>query len=346
MFNKIVYVITKPEIGGAQKWIKEQKELLSNRFDVYLITSEPGWLSEQFANDHVFFVRDILSIKSFTASYKISKILREINASVVINNSANAGIHGRLAKIYYNHRSIYVSHGWSCIYNGGRLSKVYCLIEKMLSYLTDNVLCVSKTDFVKAVNQIGISERKLVTITNGIIPLPSLEENCCLGGQLKLAYVGRMIHPKRPDLLLEVISQYPSINIDLIGDGPLLSMLKSQFNSYDNINFLGEVKNFEDFYKYDAFVLTSDSEGLPMSALEAASVGLPLLLSNVGGCSELIDKKKPNGILYNNDFNSLFSAIELLSRNYPVYRRNAYEYRGKFNLYSKYDEYVSLIKGQ
>lgn len=47
MSKKLVYIITKTETGGAQKWIKEQKQLLSKCFDIYLITSEPGWLSEQ-----------------------------------------------------------------------------------------------------------------------------------------------------------------------------------------------------------------------------------------------------------------------------------------------------------
>ncbi|NBD42055.1 glycosyl transferase family 1, partial [Escherichia coli] len=94
MSKKLVYIITKTETGGAQKWIKEQKQLLSKCFDIYLITSEPGWLSEQFTEDHVFYVKDILSFKSIFASYKIAKILRKLNASVVINNSANAGLHG------------------------------------------------------------------------------------------------------------------------------------------------------------------------------------------------------------------------------------------------------------
>lgn len=36
MSKKLVYIITKTETGGAQKWIKEQKQLLSKCFDIYL----------------------------------------------------------------------------------------------------------------------------------------------------------------------------------------------------------------------------------------------------------------------------------------------------------------------
>ena len=344
MAKKIVYIITKAEVGGAQKWIKEQKDLLSNCFDIYLITSAPGWLSEQFEEDHVFYVKDILSFKSLLASYKISKILREIDAAVVISNSASAGIHGRLAKLYFNHRSIYVSHGWSCIYNGGRYSKIFCLIEKFLSLFTNNILCVSKKDREKALGQIGISDCKIITITNGIMPLQSRVSGS-IHDQLKLVFVGRMIHPKRPDLLLNVVSQFNSVSIDMIGDGPLLPTLKEKYKSFSNIHFLGEVKNFENFYKYDAFVLTSDSEGLPMSALEAASVGLPMLLSDVGGCSELIDEHNPNGILYQNTPESLTAALKTLIRDYRMYENYAEEKKDRYSLLSKYDDYVYLING-
>ncbi|WP_137593636.1 glycosyltransferase, partial [Escherichia coli] len=95
-----------------------------------------------------------------------------------------------------------------------------------------------------------------------------------------------------------------------------------------------------------AFVLTSDSEGLPMSALEAASAGLPMLLSDVGGCSELIDNLNPNGILYNNEIESICEAIKKLIRDYPSYELFAKQQKERFSLLSKYDEYLNLINGK
>ncbi|EFF3562678.1 glycosyltransferase family 4 protein, partial [Escherichia coli] len=185
----------------------------------------------------------------------------------------------------------------------------------------------------------------LVTITNGIMPL---RPRTCdrLNGELNLVFVGRMIPPKRPDLLLYVVSQFSNVKIDMIGDGPLLEGLRHKYGSFKNIRFLGEIKNFDGFYKYDAFVLTSDSEGLPMSALEAASAGLPMLLSDVGGCSELIDNLNPNGILYNNEIESICEAIKKLIRDYPSYELFAKQQKERFSLLSKYDEYLNLINGK
>ena len=42
MSKKLVYIITKTETGGAQKWIKEQKQLLSKCFDIYLLLPNRG----------------------------------------------------------------------------------------------------------------------------------------------------------------------------------------------------------------------------------------------------------------------------------------------------------------
>ncbi|MCW0135793.1 hypothetical protein OIU92_00875 [Escherichia coli] len=47
---------------------------------------------------------------------------------------------------------------------------------------------------------------------------------------------------------------------------------------------MGEVNNFYNYHEYDLFSLISDSEGLPMSGLEAHTAAIPLLLSDVGGC--------------------------------------------------------------
>ena len=60
--------------------------------------------------------------------------------------------------------------------------------------------------------------------------------------------------------------------------------------------------------KTSVFSLISDSEGLPLSALEAMSSELPIILSDVGGCFELIDE---NGILVKNNVNEMTQIISL-----------------------------------
>lgn len=78
-----------------------------------------------FEPEKVKIVPGLVSMLKPGAIFKISSALKEFNADLVISNSATAGLYSRLAKIFYRHKHIYVSHGWSCIYNGGRFEKYF-----------------------------------------------------------------------------------------------------------------------------------------------------------------------------------------------------------------------------
>ncbi|HHR6146991.1 TPA: glycosyltransferase [Providencia alcalifaciens] len=345
MNKKIAIAITKSEIGGAQTWVLELYNILKLNFDVYLITSEKGWLTSQFPIDKIFIIPELASTKKPSCIFKISKILKNNSIDTVISNSANAGLYARLAKLLKPHNHIYVSHGWSCIYNGGRFKNIFCWIEKSLSLMSNTILCVSEQDKKNAINIIGISENKISVIKNRISPLRRKEK---VNSRLKALFVGRMVHPKRADLFIEAAKKTPSVDFYLVGDGPLLENFKSQYSDkHENIFFLGEINNFDAYYDFDIFVLCSDSEGLPMSAIEAGSAGLPLILSNVGGCSELIypSDNKSNGLLVNNDVDSLLKALTEISENYLAYYDCAQNMRYQFDIESIGHEYIKLIQG-
>ncbi|HDU8583531.1 TPA: glycosyltransferase [Morganella morganii] len=345
MKKKIAIVITKSEIGGAQTWVKELYSTLKSHFDIYLITSESGWLTTKFPEDKTYIIPGISSIKKPLTIIKIATILKDNSIDVVISNSANAGLYSRLAKIFSSHKHIYVSHGWSCIYNGGRSQRFFCWVEKILSHFSNTVLCVSERDKKNALEIIGIREEKITVIKNKITPLPKKEK---INTRLKALFVGRMTHPKRADLFIEAAKKLPGIDFYLIGDGPLIKNLKLLSQDYDrNIFFLGEINNFKSYCDFDIFVLCSDSEGLPMSAIEAGSSGLPLILSDVGGCSELIYSlnNQTNGLLVENNIDSIISALTQLSEHYSNYYDAAKNLRYEFDIKTVADDYIKLIQG-
>lgn len=84
-----------------------------------------------------------------------------------------------------------------------------------------------------------------------------------------------------------------------------------------------------------------------MSAIEAGSAGLPLILSDVGGCSELIyySNNKSNGLLIKNNIDNLSETLTEMSINYMTYYKCAQNMRDKFNINSISHEYIKLIQG-
>ncbi|WP_145540788.1 glycosyltransferase [Yersinia alsatica] len=335
----IAFVITKSIIGGAQGWVLEQVKLLKDDCKIILITSEPGWLTETIVCDKVVIIPEIRKMASVKAIYSLYKTLKENNVDVVVSSSANAGLYSRLARLFLRFRGVYVSHGWSCIYNGNLLKFIFCYIEKLLSNITDVVWCVSQSDADKAVNIIGIKPEKIVTQLNAITPLTARPDRQC---QNKIIYVCRLAYPKRPDLILKVAAANPQYDLDIVGDGEYYQELKKEFDSYENIHFYGEIKGFDKFSEYDVFVLTSESEGLPMAAIEATSAGLPVILSNVGGCGEVVDQ---NGILIENTTEELESALNTVFANYDSFYTAAQKQKNKFDINNVKDKCREIILG-
>jgi glycosyltransferase involved in cell wall biosynthesis len=109
-------------------------------------------------------------------------------------------------------------------------------------------------------------------------------------------------------------------------------------NKIGNVTLLGEVPSFNNFVNYSAFMLISDSEGLPISAIEAMSAGLPLILSNVGGCPELINA---NGVLVDNTVDDIVKALfqveisqtEMSAKSLQLYNQH-------YNLNNNIDKYI------
>lgn len=336
----IAFVITKSIIGGAQGWVLEQVKLLKDDCKIILITSEPGWLTETIVCDKVVIIPEIRKMASIKAIYSLYKTLKDNKVDVVVSSSANAGLYSRLARLFLRFRGVYVSHGWSCIYNGNLLRFIFCYIEKLLSYITDVVWCVSQSDADKAVNIIGIKPEKIVTQLNAITPLVERPDRQC---QNKIIYVCRLAYPKRPDLILKVAAANPQYDLDIVGDGEYYQELKKEYDRYENIHFYGEIKGFDKFSEYDVFVLTSESEGLPMAAIEATSASLPVILSNVGGCGEVVDQ---NGILIENTTEELKSALNTVFENYDSFYKAAQKQKNKFDINSVKDKCREIILGQ
>lgn len=338
--KNVLFIVTKSQNGGAQKWTKEQIEISSKDFNCYLSTDEDGWLSKNVDVENKYL--NILIRKRFSINYLkgLYKFINENQINLIVASSANAGIYARLIKsLNKSIKVIYVSHGWSSIYNGGKLEFLFTFIEKQLSKLTDSILCISEKDYRNAKDIIGIKDNKLKWITNKIYPIKMLNYDTEKNTKLKLLTVARLEPPKRVDLLIEATRDM-DIELHVVGDGNLKKELENI--KHKNVFFYGEIDGFANFHLYDIFALISDSEGLPLSALEAMSLGMPLILSDVGGCYELI---KNNGILVNNEIEEIKKAINVCIKNHEEFSKNSTRvFDEYFNLDLNKEEYLTYYQ--
>ncbi|MEZ5404535.1 MAG: glycosyltransferase [Bryobacteraceae bacterium] len=139
---------------------------------------------------------------------------------------------------------------------------------------------------------------RLTTIYNGALPAPAGPSS----GELRqsktgwtVVTVGRLAPPKDHASLLEAaaiaVEAAPDLRLWVVGDGRLRQGLEKQAASLglaDIVTFFGERHDVGGFLgAADLFCLYSNSEGVPVSQLEALAAGLPMVVSDAGGMPEV-----------------------------------------------------------
>lgn len=111
--------------------------------------------------------------------------------------------------------------------------------------------------------------------------------------RLPVMWAGRFSRQKNVDLLLRIVEAAPDIQFDVFGEGngPLNDRLISAGRSTNNISLKGPYPSIETLptHEYSAFLFTSLWEGMPTTIINVGLMGLPIVSSNVGGISELVD---------------------------------------------------------
>jgi glycosyltransferase involved in cell wall biosynthesis len=122
-----------------------------------------------------------------------------------------------------------------------------------------------------------------------------------------------------------------------IGDGPLINEMKELVKKYglkDKFLFEGFVNTgvINELYTnnaIDLFVNTSSSEGVPVSIMEAFAAGIPVLATNVGGTSEIVDDTVgnilPENVTPQELANTIFAYARFDNAKKGKLRENAYQ---------------------
>lgn len=184
--------------------------------------------------------------------------------------------------------------------------------------------------------------------------------------EIQLISISNVIPVKRVDLIIEILKGCSELNLNInwvhIGDGTEFNnvqLLAQSKLSKTNIkfSFLGSMSNakvheYLQNNKFDLLINTSESEGLPVSMMEVMSYGIPVIATDVGGVSEIVDKNsgflvsKENCV--NESINSLKIWNSLSAKDKSLLSKNAYDkWNLKFNAKKNYanfsKELISVI---
>lgn len=170
---------------------------------------------------------------------------------------------------------------------------------------------------------------------------------------------------KRVDLILEALAKINDSSVKICwthyGDG---NHMNHNFPSLakeilpDNIKavFYGEIENkvLMEKYKngyYDLFINVSESEGLPVSIMEAMSFGIPVIATNVGGTNEIVDDE--TGFIMEKDFRTdeltelILKFVHMDDQQIEMYRnKSRNKWNSRFNAIKNYNAFVDMLKNE
>lgn len=295
----VVHLVLTLDIGGLEKVVYDLVRCTDrDRFRVrVLCLGEIGGLGPAF--EEVGIPVESLDVHHrgpFRSVLAVARRLRELRPDVLhTHNAAPHLVGGIAARIGGTAVVVHTRHGQHRV--TGWSSK---FINKVASRLTHQVVAVSADAAEVARSSDGIPETKLCVIPNGIdLERFTRRDAPSRNGRFRLIHVARLNDPvKDQSMLLRaarlVADVSPGFELDIVGDGPSrahLEALCDELNLRPHVKFLGFRHDIDALLQQaDLFVLSSVTEGLSISLLEAMAAGLPIVATDVGGNSELVTR--------------------------------------------------------
>lgn len=291
--------------------------------------------------------RSLNPLKDIKALWELYIILKKIdNIDIIHLHSSKAGFLGRIVSFLLgkSKKTIYTPHAISFLRLdvSPKKRKIFIWMEKFASFFGGKIIACSQSE-KEAIEEQGI--KNATFINNGIKPL-QIEKKVNTSDKITIISVGRLSIQKNPKLFNDIALEFidnPNIQFIWCGDGELKSELTSP-----NIKCTGwiERKELENYLSYaDIYLSTSLWEGLPLSVLEAMSIGLPVVLSDCVGNRDLVDN---NGFLYINKIEAIKNINELLKNKIWINKKGHNSkiiVENNFNMRNMAISYLNIYKG-
>ena len=343
--KKILYVITKSNWGGAQRYVFELATALQKTADVVVAlggTGNAGASQGRLANQlsttgirTIFiseFMRDISFLREFKAFFTLLKLYKAEKPDVVHLNSSKAGGLGALAaRIAGVKKIVFTVHGLP--YDEDRQPLYRFLIS--LATWTTIALChqaivLSKNDFART-KRLPFIGKKINLIYNGIGETETAETHDAARQKLGIPLdttpligtIAEFTKNKGLSFLVRAFVNLRKENVDarlcLIGNGelyPSIAAFIKENNLSDRVFLPGFIADADRYLTaFDIFALPSIKEGLPYVILEAGRAGLPVVATAVGGIPEIITDMESGIIVRPFQSKELKAALQFLIEN-------------------------------
>ena len=353
MNKKLIRITTVPM--SFKYLLKGQMNFMSkNGFNVTMISSDGQELNDVIENEkcaHIIIplTRKITILKDLKATYNLYKLIRKEKPDIVHTHTPKAGIIGMLSSYFARVPiRLHTVAGLPLMEATGFKRIVLNLVEK-LTYKCSTKVYPNSYGLKKIIlNHRFTSENKLKVIgkgsSNGIDTsyfnpeLFSIEENAVLKTNLGIKktdfvfiFVGRIVSDKGINELVEAFDKISLVeeNIKLLLVGPfedeldpLQKRTKLLIKNNENIISVGYQNDVRPYFSIsNCLVFPSYREGFPNVVMQAGSMCLPSIVSDINGCNEIIENYLNGIVIKVKSVSAIYDAMLEMYTDKQLYRR-------------------------
>jgi glycosyltransferase involved in cell wall biosynthesis len=301
---KVLHVIARMNVGGTARYIEELIDGAAEfGYEAELATGyvqgqevESGGFNKKTTHRISHLGRKISPINDLRAYYELKKVISQVNPDIIHSHTFKAGLLARL--VPGDFKRVHTFHGH--LFE----DQSFSYLQKFAILRAEKYLAKRTNQFISVGIRVGEDLRKLnigqnskwVSIAPGVRPLKKQKKSDARK-KLKLPATGlvvgwmaRVTSVKNPHLVLEVAKEFPETKFVIAGGGDLLADIKSK--APKNVKVIGWADSSLMWSAVDVVLSTSDNEGMPIALIEAQLAGLPVVATDVGSCSEVIESGK------------------------------------------------------
>ena len=251
-------------------------------------------------------------------SYRaVSQAVRDYKPSIIHAHDIRASV---IAALFANRRIRVVSHV-HCNHDDMNYLSTKAILFCLCARRFQRIIWVSDSALNNYRLKRMLPERSLV-LRNIVSREPLLDRVSLDSGSYSYdcVYIGRITYQKNPQRLLRVfktvLEKAPSSRMAIVGDGDLrqeAERLAIDLGIQDNVDFLGFLRNpYKILQSSKVMVMTSRYEGIPISALEAMALGVPIVSTPTDGLLDVVEDGV-TGFLSDDDAILTERIVEIIS---------------------------------
>jgi glycosyltransferase involved in cell wall biosynthesis len=294
--------------------------------------------------------RAIHPVYDYRAYRRIREIIQKFKPDIVHTHASKAGALGRLAALHENvSAKVHTYHGNVLQgYFSPLKSEIFKGIERYLGHHTNALIAISPKQQIELIQQHRIAPAHKVHViplgfdllrfqVNQLRSRQIFREKYGLAeGDIAIGIIGRMAPVKQHDVFIKAFASARAAGLPLkaflIGDGDLRDVLETQCRTLgltnEHIIFTSWIKQVEEvLHGLDIVALSSVNEGTPVSLIEAAACGKPVVSTKAGGTENVVLHEKTGLLCEIGDAKAMAKHLLRLAGDKDL--RNAYGNAGR-----------------